>query len=140
MQWGPPPGFSPWEPGVVSLAVYLLMVLGLVALLLFLSSWLGERRVADEKQRPFEGGIIPTGPAQLHHPAPFHLVAIFFLIFDVEAIYIFSWAIAFHSLGWAGWLGISFFIAVLLVSLLYIWKKRGLDWGPIRKRDRRARA
>ena len=137
MQWSPPPAFSPWDPGALSLAVYTAMVLGLVALLLFLSGWLGEKKVTAEKLRPFEGGVIPTGPARLHDPAPFYLIAIFFLVFDVEALFIFAWAVVFHSLGWAGWLGISFFIAVLFMSLLYIWKERGLEWGPVRKHDPR---
>ena len=57
-------------------------------------------------------------------------MAAFFLIFDVEAVYIFSWAIAAELLGWAGWLQISFFIIVLLISLFYLWKKGGLEWGP----------
>jgi NADH-quinone oxidoreductase subunit A len=63
-----------------------------------------------------------------YHPVPFYLVAIFFLIFDVEAAFIFAWAIAFRELGWAGWLEISLFIIILMLSLFYIWKKGGLDW------------
>jgi NADH-quinone oxidoreductase subunit A len=121
---------SPWEPGILSLFVYSLLVLGLVGVLLFLCSWLGEKKKGPEKLRPFESGIIPTGTARFRYPVPFYLVAAFFLIFDVEAAYIFSWAIAFDRLGWSGWLQISFFIIVLLISLFYIWKKGGLEWGP----------
>ncbi len=121
---------SPWEPGILSLFVYSLLVLGLVGVLLFLCSWLGEKKKGPEKLRPFESGIIPTGTARFRYPVPFYLVATFFLIFDVEAAYIFSWAIAFDRLGWSGWLQISFFIIVLLISLFYIWKKGGLEWGP----------
>jgi NADH-quinone oxidoreductase subunit A len=126
---------SPWEPGIFSLAVYGFLVFALVAFLLFLSSWLGEKKTTIEKQRVYESGIIPTGTARLHYPVPFYLVAIFFLIFDVEAAYIFSWAVAYYGLGWWGWLEISFFIMVLLLGLVYIWKKGGLDWGPIGKKD-----
>jgi NADH-quinone oxidoreductase subunit A len=111
------------------------MVLGLVAVLLFFASWLGEKKSNPEKLRPYESGIIPTGSARLRYPVPFFLVAIFFLIFDVEAAYIFSWAISYDSLGWAGWLQTSFFIFVLLLGLLYIWKKGGLEWGPTSNRD-----
>ena len=121
---------SPWEPGVLALAIYAFMMLVLMGVILFLSSWLGEKKSNPEKERPYECGIIPTGPARLYDPVPFYLVAIFFLIFDVEAIYIFAWAVAFDPLGWIGWLRISFFIIVLLLSLFYIWKKRGLEWGP----------
>ena len=127
----PSPGIlSAWEPGIFSLSVYSLMAFLLVAFLLFLSGWLGERKTNPEKLRPYECGIIPTGTARFRYPVAFYLIATFFLIFDVEAAYIFSWAIAFDRLGWSGWLQISFFIAVLLISLFYIWKKGGLEWGP----------
>ncbi len=121
---------SPWEPGLLSLMIYGFLVFILAAILLFLSRWLGEKKMQPEKSRPFESGIIPTGSARFRYPIPFYLVATFFLIFDVEAVYIFSWAIAAETLGWAGWLQISFFIIILLISLFYIWIKGGLEWGP----------
>jgi NADH-quinone oxidoreductase subunit A len=122
--------FSPWVPGLIPLVIYCAMVLGLLAVLLFLTGWLGERKIKLEKSRPYESGIVPTGPALLHYPVPFYLVAVFFLIFDVEAVYIFSWAAAFESLGWYGWLAISVFITILIFGLVYIWRKGGLEWGP----------
>lgn len=122
--------FSPWEPGLLSLALYSALVLGLLALLLFLAGWLGEYKKTPEKQRPYECGVIPTGEARFRFPVAFYLLAIFFLIFDVEAAYIFAWAVAFEHLGWLGWLQISFFIIVLLIALFYLWQKGGLDWGP----------
>ena len=122
--------FSPWEPGLFSLAVYAAIVLALIVMLLFLSQWLGQRRPSPEKMRVYESGIIPTGTARLRYPVPFFMVAIFFLIFDVEGAYIFSWAIAGQDLGWAGWWQIFFFIFVLMLGLVYIWKKGGLEWGP----------
>ncbi|HAY20774.1 MAG TPA: NADH-quinone oxidoreductase subunit A [Desulfobacterales bacterium] len=121
---------APWEPGMFSLAAYTFMVLVLMGFILFLTAWLGEKKESPEKLRPYECGIIPSGPARLRYPVPFYLVATFFLIFDVEAAFIFTWGIAFRPLGWAGWLQISFFITVLLISLFYLWKKGGLDWGP----------
>jgi NADH-quinone oxidoreductase subunit A len=121
---------SPWQPGIFSLVLYFLAVLGLTAVLLFLASWAGARRPNEEKLRPYESGIIPTGSARLRYPVPFFMVAIFFLIFDVEAAFIFSWAVAGQKLGWAGWIEIFFFIDVLLIGLIYIWRKGGLQWGP----------
>ncbi len=115
--------WSPWEPGLLSLIIYGFMVFALVAILLFISGWLGKKKPAMEKLRPYESGIIPTGSARFRYPVPFYLIAAFFLIFDVEAIYILSWAIAADPLGWAGWLQITFFILVLLISLFYIWEK-----------------
>jgi len=122
---------SPWEPAMFSLAVYTLLVLLLLLLILFLASWLGEKKPSADKLRPYECGVIPTGSAQLRYPVPFYLVAAFFLIFDVETVIVFIWAIAFKPLGWLGWWRISFFIIVLLLSLFYIWKKGGLEWGPV---------
>jgi NADH-quinone oxidoreductase subunit A len=120
---------SPWDPGPFSFAVYSALVLGLIVVLLFLAAWVGEKRRNPEKARPFESGVIPTGAARRPYPIPFYLIATFFLVFDVEAIFIYSWAVAFDHLGWAGWLQISFFILVLLVSLIYLWKKGGFEWG-----------
>jgi NADH-quinone oxidoreductase subunit A len=125
-----PVTLSPWVPGFLSFALYVAMVAGLLAVLLFLTGWLGERRPDPEKARPYECGVIPTGWARFRYPVPFYLVAVFFLIFDVEAAFIFSWAVAMEDLSWRGWLQISFFIIVLLLSLFYIWQKGGLDWRP----------
>jgi NADH-quinone oxidoreductase subunit A len=128
-------GLSPWEPGVFSLLIFGLMVITLIGLLLFIASWLGEKKPQAEKLRPYESGVIPTGSARLRYPVPFYLVAIFFLLFDVEGAYIFAWAIAWEKLGWAGWLQISFFIVVLILGLVYVWKKGGLEWGPTRAKS-----
>ncbi len=131
--------FAPGEPGVFSLCLFTAIVLALIGVLLFVSAWPGERRRTPEKQRPYESGIIPTGSARLRYPVPFYLVAIFFLIFDVEGAYIFSWAVAVNDLGWAGWLQMTFFIVVLLAGLVYVWRRGGLDWGPRAQRGPRNR-
>lgn len=128
MQPVSPATLSPWSPGLLSLALYTAIVLGLLGLLLILTRWLGERKSDPEKARPYECGVIPTGGARFRYPVPFYLVAVFFLIFDVETALIFSWAVAMEELGWRGWLQISFFIIILLLSLVYLWKKGGLDW------------
>jgi NADH-quinone oxidoreductase subunit A len=125
-----PVTLSPWAPGLFSLALYSAIVVGLLALLLILTRWLGEQKPDPEKARPYECGVIPTGWAHFRYPVPFYLVAVFFLIFDVETALIFSWAVAIEDLSWLGWLQISFFIVILLVSLVYLWKKGGLDWQP----------
>ncbi len=121
---------SPDQPGMFSLIIYSIAVFFLIVLLLFLSTWLGDKRWSSEKFRPYESGIIPTGAARLHHPVPFYLVAIFFLLFDVEGIFIFTYAVSARELGWLGWFKINFFIIVLFLGLAYIWHKGGLEWGP----------
>ena len=119
---------SPWEPGFLALFLFGLMVGALVLLLLFLASWLGEKKETPEKKRAYECGIIPSGEARLSYPVPFYLVAVFFLIFDVETAFLFAWAVAFRDLGWTGWFQICFFILLLLIGLWYLWKQQGLEW------------
>jgi NADH-quinone oxidoreductase subunit A len=116
---------------LLSFVLFGAIVLVLLALLLFLTGWLGEKKPDPEKARPYECGVIPTGGARFRYPVPFYLVAVFFLIFAVEAAFIFAWAVAMEDLSWGGWLQISFFILVLLLSLFYLWKKGGLDWSPM---------
>jgi len=125
---------SVWNPGIFSLTVFGIIVMLLIGFLLFLSSWLGEKKPNAEKLRVYESGIIPTGSARLRYPVPFFMVAIFFLLFDVEGAYIFSWAVACKDLGWAGWMQMSFFIIILLLGLVYVWRKGGLEWGPSMKK------
>jgi NADH-quinone oxidoreductase subunit A len=120
--------FSPWTPGGLSLLLYAGLVLAAIIILLFLIAFLGEKKPGKEKSRPYECGIIPSGPAHFRYPVPFYLVAVFFVIFDVETVFIFAWAVAFKELGWAGYLRIAFFILVLLLSLFYVWRKGALDW------------
>ena len=121
---------SPWKPGLLALVVYTTLVLALIGALLMAASALGEKKTSPEKLRAYESGVIPTGSARFRYPVPFYLVATFFLVFDVEAAFIFSWAVAYDRLGWPGWLQISFFIVVLLISLGYIVLKGGLEWRP----------
>jgi NADH-quinone oxidoreductase subunit A len=123
--------FSPWLPGGFGLALFALAIFVLMGIMLVMTSWLGEKRSGTtSKQLPYESGIIPSGNARLRYPVPFFMVAIFFLLFDVEGAFIFSWAVSCKSLGWMGWCQMAFFIFVLLLGLIYIWIKGGLDWYP----------
>lgn len=121
---------SPWLPGSFSLVIFMLAIFILMGIILFLTSWMGEKRFGTDKQLPYESGIIPSGTARLRYPVPFFMVAIFFLLFDVEGAFIFSWSVACKSLGWYGWWQMTFFIFVLLLGLIYIWIKGGLEWYP----------
>jgi NADH-quinone oxidoreductase subunit A len=126
--------FSSGYPDLQALAIYFLMVSGLMTIILFLTCRLGAKKPTAVKLSAYESGMIPTGTARFSYPAPFYLIAIFFLIFDVESALIFSWAIAFDQLGWQGWLRITFFIFILLISLLYLRQKGGLEWSTARQR------
>lgn len=130
----PDPWYSPWEAGIFSLALFSVLALAFIVAMLAVSAWIGEKRYGREKMRPYECGVIPTGTARLRYPVPFYLVAIFFLLFDIEGAFIFSWAVSFRELGWQGWLEILFFIMMQILGLVYVWKKGGLAWGPMRKK------
>ena len=121
---------SPWEPGLLSLVIYAFLVCLVVSAMLFFAARLGKGQPAPDKTLPYESGVHPTGSARFPFPVPFYLLATFFLIFDVEALFILSWAVAAEPLGWEGWMQITFFIIVLLLSLFYLWEKGGLEWGP----------
>ncbi|TLN04708.1 NADH-quinone oxidoreductase subunit A, partial [bacterium] len=112
------------------LIVYTAMALLLVGGLLLAAWWLGERRSDPVKAEAYESGIMPSGTARLACPVPFYLLAIFFIVFDVESVFIFIWAVAWDLLGIPGMLHITVFIVVLLLGLLWLWRKGGLDWGP----------
>lgn len=125
----PPPTVS-----FLTLGAYTLIAVGLIGVLLFLSWFLGQRTTSKIKNEPYESGVSPTGQAHLGEPVPFYLVAIFFIVFDVEMVFVVSWAVAYDLLGWAGYLQITFFILILFLGLLWLWKMGGLDWGPQPKR------
>ena len=121
---------APDLESLLSLGLYTGAVLLLVALLMLLAWRLGHRTRSESKDQPFESGIAPSGPARLREPVPFYLVAIFFLVFDVEAVFIVSWAVAYDLLGWTGFFQMAVFVGVLLLALIYLWKAGALDWGP----------
>ena len=110
--------------------VYGAMVLSLVCLMLGLSFVLGERHKERATGEPYEGGILSAGSARLRFSSQFYLIAMLFVIFDVETIFIVSWAIAFQELGWHGYLGVMVFVALLIVVLIYEWRNGALDFGP----------
>jgi NADH-quinone oxidoreductase subunit A len=121
---------APLWPLVVYFAAVLILVVGMLAL----SYVLGQRHHQRATGEPYESGVVPTGSARLRFDAMYYLVAMIFLIFDLESVIIFAWAIAFREVGWLGYIQVLIFIAVLIAALAYIWKEGVLDWGPRRIR------
>jgi NADH-quinone oxidoreductase subunit A len=115
------------------LLLYSVAVLVLVAGMLGLSYVLGEHHRERATGKPYESGIPPTGSARLRFDVKFYLIAMFFVVFDLEAAFLFAWAIAFRDLGWLGYVEVVVFVAVLLVALIYLWRVGALDWGPGRR-------
>lgn len=120
-----------------ALGVYFLVLLFVIAAILLISWLLGPRHHEPATGSPYEGGILSEGSARVRLSARFYLVAMFFVVFDVEAVFIYSWAVAANELGWAGYWEIVIFIAVLVVTLAYLWKLGALDWNPPLLRSRR---
>ena len=114
------------------LGVYFGLVVLLVAAMLGLSALLGERHHEPSTDLPYEGGVASQGTAHLRLSARFYLVAMFFVIFDLESAFIFSWAVVARVAGWAGYAEMASFIAVLLLTLLYLARVGALDWGELR--------
>lgn len=112
------------------LLVYGAIVISLVVLILSLSYVLGHRKDERAKGQPYEGGILSAGSARLRFSSQFYMVAMLFVIFDVETVFILSWAIAFRELGWYGYIGVVVFILILVVVLVYEWRNGALDFGP----------
>ncbi|WP_170866236.1 NADH-quinone oxidoreductase subunit A [Pontibacter flavimaris] len=112
------------------LVVYAAIVLSLVGIILGLSYVLGQRHKERATGEPYEGGIVSTGGARIRFSSQFYLVAMLFVIFDVEVVFILSWAIAFRELGWYGYAGVAVFILMLVVVLVYEWRNGALDFGP----------
>ena len=108
---------------------YAAAVLALVTSMLTVSWLLGQRHRGRETGEPYESGIAPTGSARLRLSANFYIIAMFFVIFDLEVAFIVAWAVAIREVGWPGYGGALVFIGVLLSALLYEWKVGALDWG-----------
>jgi NADH-quinone oxidoreductase subunit A len=101
-----------------------------------LSYVLGQRHTSKATIQPFESGIVTVGYARFRLPVKFYLVAMFFVIFDLETVFVLAWAVAFRDVGWVGYIDMLVFVGVLVAALVYLWRLGALDWGPQRERSR----
>jgi NADH-quinone oxidoreductase subunit A len=112
------------------LLLYLAAVVGLILAMLGLSYVLGGRTRGRLRDQPYESGVIPVGDARQRFSAKFYLVAIFFVLFDLEVVFLFAWGVAVAELGWTGYAGAMIFLFILTVALVYEWRIGALDWAP----------
>jgi len=112
----------------VPLLIFVLIVLGLVGALVTLSFVLGPSKPYKTKLAPYESGIIPDTPAHRRMSVRFYLTAMLFIIFDVEAVFFYPWAVLLRQLKWFGLIEMGVFVGILLVALAHIWRKGGLEW------------
>ncbi|MGE5617927.1 MAG: NADH-quinone oxidoreductase subunit A [Sphingomonadaceae bacterium] len=113
-------------------AVYFALIIAVVGIMVGLSYVLGERHLQPQTGQPFESGIVPTGSARVRFDVKYYLVAMFFVVFDLEATFLFAWAVAARDLGWLGFFAAAFFVVSLLAALAYLWRQAALDWGTTR--------
>jgi len=113
---------------------FTLAIFAMVAVMIGLSWGLGPRRRGGADKNPFESGILPAHDTSVRFPAQFYLVAMFFVIFDLEMVFVFAWAVAVRPAGWAGYGGMVAFLILLLLALAYLWRSGGLEWGPAPRR------
>ena len=110
--------------------------LGFAGVMILLSSFLGPKNPTPEKLAPYECGMPAVGSARERHSVKFYLVAMIFLLFDIEIAFLYPWAVALRQLGWAGFVQVVSFFAILSVGYIYVWRKGVLDWGPAVRRVR----
>jgi NADH-quinone oxidoreductase subunit A len=118
---------------LAGLGVYVAAIGLMVAVMLGASFGLGPRRRGPADPNPFESGIPPLHDTHIRFPSQFYLVAMFFVIFDLEMVFVFAWAVTVRAAGWAGYAGMLAFLALLLLALAYLWRSGGLEWGPKRR-------
>ena len=112
------------------LPILVLLVIStvLAAVVILISTFLGPRHPTPRKLLPYESGMTPLGSAQRRMPIRFYLVAVLFILFDVEIIFLYPWAVTFRQLGLFGLIEMVIFVAILLVGYVYAWKKGALEW------------
>lgn len=106
---------------VVTAAIFAAIAIGLPSLL-------GPRRYNKAKMEPYESGMIPFADARRRFPVKYYLVAMLFILFDIEVIFLYPWAVVLRELRWAAFIPMGFFLLLLVIGLLYEWRKGALEW------------
>lgn len=115
--------------------ILILLATGLALLIVVISILFGPKRRQGQtaKVQPYESGMRAIGPGQRRFPVRFYLIAVLFILFDIEIIFLYPWAVAFRELGWGGFVAMLSFMAVLLAGLIWVWKKGALEWETMDK-------
>jgi NADH-quinone oxidoreductase subunit A len=119
--------------GWLPILIMLCFATGFAAFNIGVSKLVGPKKPTPEKLAPYECGMPPVGDARERHPVKFYLVAMIFLLFDIEVAFLYPWAMALRELRWLGFMQLIVFFAILLAGYVYVWRKGVLDWG--RERD-----
>lgn len=113
----------------IPILIQLIAVAGLGGAILAASALVGKKRPTRTKLSPYECGIPPVGDARERFSISFYLIGMLFILFDVEAVFLYPWAVVYKSLKWFGFVEMFVYIIILLAGYLYVWKKGALDWS-----------
>ncbi|MCZ2155624.1 MAG: NADH-quinone oxidoreductase subunit A [Bryobacterales bacterium] len=119
--------FELYFPLFLQIGIAFILAAGLIGV----SAILGKRLKNKVKDMPYECGIVPTGDAQQSFSVKFYLVAMLFILFDIEAIFLFPWAVVFREIGVLAFFSMLVFVLLILTGFFYVWKKGALDWSNI---------
>jgi len=120
-------------PVVVQIVIAIAVAAGLIGA----STLLGKRGKSPLKDTPYESGMAPVGSARERFSVKFYLVGMIFILFDIEAVFLYPWAVVYRDLGMFGFVEMLIFVALVLVGFFYVWKKGALDWAVLKKGDSR---
>lgn len=120
--------------GWIGVVIMIVLGVGFAAVMIGLSVLLGPKNPTPEKLAPYECGMPAVGDARERHSVKFYMVAMVFLLFDIEAAFLYPWAVSLRGLGWFGFVQLVTFFVILAVGYVYVWRKGVLDWGPALRR------
>ena len=115
--------------GFLPILIMIALGVGFAAGNVVLSQFIGPSKPSPEKSAQYECGMPPVGDARERQSIKFYLVAMIFLLFDIEVAFLYPWAMALRDLGWNGFVQVLLFMALLLAGYIYVWRKGALDWG-----------
>jgi NADH-quinone oxidoreductase subunit A len=115
--------------GWISILIMIALGAGFALVSVVLSGLLGPKKPTPEKEAPYECGMPAVGDARERQSVKFYLVAMIFLLFDIEVAFLYPWAMALRDLGWSGFVQVVLFMLLLLAGYVYVWRKGALDWG-----------
>ena len=115
--------------GWLSISIMIALGAGFALMAVLLSTFVGPHKPTPEKAAPYECGMPPVGDARERQSVKFYLVAMIFLLFDIEVAFLYPWALALRDLGWPGFVQVVLFMLLLLAGYVYVWRKGALDWG-----------
>ncbi|MDY6855122.1 MAG: NADH-quinone oxidoreductase subunit A [Thermodesulfobacteriota bacterium] len=112
----------------IPILAFLIFALMFAVVTIAMSSIIGKKKTTPEKIMPYECGVDPIGSARRRFPIKFVIIAMLFIIFDIEAVFLIPWAVVFKDLGVFGFIEMGVFIVILFIGLIYVWKKGALEW------------